>query len=84
MLLMDTGHHTLSCGSCGAPLRSLKLMPTTAPVAQPAVTHQPTPHTLRKLPKAAPAKRDKPLKRRKGLFRKFAEEAFELIEDILD
>ncbi|MEH6644063.1 hypothetical protein [Sulfitobacter sp.] len=46
--------------------------------AQPAISHQRVTPKLRKLPKA------KPVKKRKSLFRKFAEEAFDLVEDIFD
>lgn len=82
MLQLDAGHHTLTCGACGAPLQRMKVMPAATAAAKPAVTHQPQPAKLRPLPKAA--KPRKPAKKRKSLFRKFAEEAFDLVEDIFD
>ncbi|UWR27544.1 hypothetical protein K3757_06320 [Sulfitobacter sp. S223] len=75
---LDAGHHTLTCGACGAPLQQLKLLPVAAAPVRPAISHQPR---VRKLPKAKPTK---PVKRRKSLFRKLAEEAFDLVEDIFD
>ncbi len=85
MLRLDAGHHTLTCGACGAPLSQLKMLPTAVPAPRPAVTHQqPAAPNLRSLPKARAAKPVKPRKKRKSLFRRFAEEAFDLVEDILD
>ncbi len=82
MLRLDAGHHTLTCAACGAPLRQLKSLPVAQAPVQPAISHQPAAPVLRPLPKAAkPVKRPK---KRKGLFRKFAEEAFDLVEDIFD
>lgn len=82
MLRLDAGHHTLNCGACGAPLQRLKLMSVAVEPARPAVTHQPAAPKLRQLPKAVQP--SKPSKKRKSLFRKFAEEAFDLVEDIFD
>lgn len=83
MLRMGAGHHTLTCGACGAPLSSLKAIPTAPVPKQPAVTHQGG-GTLRKLPMAVAAKPRKSRKKRKGLFRKLAEEAFDFAEDAFD
>ncbi|QUJ75147.1 hypothetical protein KDD17_08895 [Sulfitobacter albidus] len=84
MLRLDAGHHTLTCGTCGAPLRDLKAMPLAKP-ATAAVSHQPAPK-LRSLPKAAAVKKSKPrkVKKRKSLWRKVASEAFDFVEDIFD
>lgn len=81
MLRLDAGHHTLTCGACGAPLQRLKALPAPQAPVKPAVSHQPVPLKLRNLPKAKPIK---PRKKRKGLLRKLAEEAFDLVEDIFD
>jgi hypothetical protein len=59
-------------------LQRLKALPVVPAPAQPAISHQRVTPKLRKLPKA------KPVKKRKSLFRKFAEEAFDLVEDIFD
>jgi hypothetical protein len=84
MLQLDAGHHTLTCAACGAPLRQLKMLPAATPQPRPAVTHQQPTARLHPLPKAKYAKPSKPRKKRKSLFRKFAEEAFDLVEDIFD
>lgn len=78
VLKLGEGHHTLTCRACGAPLNRLKALPQ--PVQARAVTHQ-APAKLRGMTKAKPVKRRKP---RKSLFRRFAEEAFDLVEDIFD
>ncbi|WP_299416747.1 hypothetical protein [uncultured Sulfitobacter sp.] len=90
MLRLGRGHHTLTCRACGAPLSALKAMPVAASTSQPAVSHQPVPPRPRQQPKPAkswfaqPAKPKKKYKKRKGLWRKIAEEAFDLVEDIFD
>jgi hypothetical protein len=87
VLRLDVGHHTLTCAACGAPLSKLKSMPISATMPQPAVTHQPAVLKMRKFPKSHDVRRSKPskrTKRRKSLLRKFAEEAFDLVEDIFD
>ena len=81
MLRAKLGQHTLSCGACGAPLRNLKMLPVTVPAPKPAISHQPRPA---KPAYAKPSKPSKKRKKRKSLFRKFAEEAFDLVEDIFD
>ena len=60
------------------------MMPAAAPLAKPAVTHQPAPLKLRSNPKPAYVKPAKRPKKRKSLFRKIAEEAFDFVEDIFD
>ncbi|MBB3993608.1 hypothetical protein GGR95_001239 [Sulfitobacter undariae] len=84
MLRLDAGHHTLTCGACGAPLRKLKMMPVAAAPAKCGISHQAASGKLRKLPKAKRAKPKKSCKKKKSLFRKFAAEAFDLVEDIFD
>jgi len=84
MLRLDAGHHTLTCGACGAPLRKLKMMPVAAAPAKCGISHQAKPAKIRKLPKAKRAKPVKKHNKKKSLFRKFAEEAFDLVEDIFD
>jgi hypothetical protein len=83
MLRLDAGHHTLTCGACGAPLQRMKLLPLASAPVQPAISHQPRAPKLRKLPRAE-VKPIKSRKKRKSLFRRFAEEAFDLVEDIFD
>jgi hypothetical protein len=59
-------------------------MPVAASIQKAGVTHQTKTPKLRNLPKAKPEKRVKRRKERKSVFRKFAEEAFDLVEDIFD
>lgn len=87
MLQVKAAQHTLTCSACGAPLGQLKMLPTPPPVAEPAITHQPAVAKFKAKPKPAYAKLSKPSKKRKkreSLFRKFAEEVFDFVEDILD
>ena len=81
MLRAEKGQHTLTCGACGAPLRRLKLLPTAAAAPKPAVTHQPRAMKPAYVKSYKPEKKGK---KRKGFLRKFAEEAFDLVEDIFD
>jgi len=80
MLQVNRTHHALSCASCGAPLQQLKMLPVQRPEPH-AVTHQPAP--LYKKPRRIEARKRKPL-RAGRFFRKLAEEAFDLVEDIFD
>jgi hypothetical protein len=86
--LLPLWHARHSAGSaCSAPLRQLKMLPTAPPVAKPAVTHQSSMSSPRAKVKHAavpPPKPSKPRKKRKSLFRKFAEEAFDFAEDAFD
>jgi hypothetical protein len=80
LVLRGRERHELSCASCGAPLHAMKML--RADHAHEA--SRPAP--VRSGPMAdpgrgAPVRRGKP---RKGFGRRFLEEAFDLIEDILD
>jgi hypothetical protein len=82
LVLRGRERHELSCASCGAPLHAMKML--RADHAGSAEAPRPAP--VRTGPMAEPgrgAPRRK-AKRRKGLGRRFLEEAFDLIEDILD
>lgn len=75
-LVLDRGRHELACSSCGAPLHDMKMLRR-----DPA----PAPRHAAPLHREKPAKlKTKPVKRRKGLFRKVFEEAIDAIEDIFD
>lgn len=86
-LVLGEDRHELVCSSCGAPLHDLKMLPKRAeaagqPAPRPGPRHAPKPvHPNQPHPKARKVKKPK---KRKGLFHKFAEEAFDLIEDIFD
>lgn len=86
VLRLDKQRHELSCGSCGAPLRDLKMLPVAGKKKSKAVSHQPD---LRRFPeksKAVAYKKTKPrkAKKRKGWFKDLAEDVFDLVEDIFD
>lgn len=85
MLKLDKGRHELACTNCGAPLRHMKMLSTAAP-ARAAVTHQAQVRQFAvsaKVKKSKPVKRSKPKKRKKW-FKDWAEDVFDLVEDILD
>jgi hypothetical protein len=84
-LRLEKGRHELSCASCGAPLRELKIMPK--PVGKaPAVSHQPKVRAFSKVakPKRMKKKKSDGWKKRKSWFKEFAEDAFDFVEDIFD
>jgi len=76
--------HELACGACGAPLHEMKWLKPRDPEQvvkrsppRPA-PHGHDPHNFREPP------RRKRGKRRKSLFKKVFEEAFDVIDDIFD
>lgn len=71
--------HELACGSCGAPLTRMKAL-RPGP-ADRAASHAPVKHPV-PINGKAPKKQKK--KKRKGLFRKLAEEVWDELEDIFD
>lgn len=84
--------HELACGSCGAPLHEMKWLKTGRDDGSVKRSpRQPAPHGDA-LPRDWTGGRDerppprprKPKKRRKGFLREMMEEAFDLIEDIID
>lgn len=85
-LKLEKGRHELSCASCGAPLRDLKMLPVARKPKRKAISHQPE---LRRFPektKAVSYKKSKPrkVKKRKGWLKDIAEEVFDFVEDIFD
>lgn len=85
-LKLAKGRHELSCAKCGAPLRSLKSLPVAAKPAKRAVSHQSTERRFAQKPKAVSNKKAKPrkVKKQRGWLKDFAEDVFELVEDIFD
>jgi hypothetical protein len=81
--------HELACGSCGAPLHEMKwLRADRDETAVKRSPRKPAPHGYGlpgpgRAPDGWDPARKKP-KRRKGLFRKVMEEAFDILEDIID
>lgn len=82
-LVLNEGRHELVCVACGAPLHKLKSLPVhhdREPAALPPGNRGRKPdHAACKPPRPRKAP-----KRRKSRTRWFLEEAFDLIEDILD
>ena len=75
----------LSCSACGAPLREMKMLRADHPQGGDVVRRSPT----RRRHAADPGGKPKPEARRrarprKGLWRRFLEEAIDLIEDVFD
>ena len=75
LVLRGKDKHELSCGNCGAPLRSLKMLPASQarPVSPPKQDKQ----------RSAPAR---PKKRRKGksFGRRVFSEIWDVIEDVVE
>ena len=79
-LVMDRARHELACASCGAPLHDLKMLKSDAAARAPVGHRQHGPAPQRR----DPPRKSKKQKPRKSLARRFLEEAFDAIEDILD
>lgn len=75
-LVLDTGRHELACSNCGAPLHDLKMIPKDASGDRELVTAR--------RPKPAKSAKKSKKKKRKSRWGELFEEAFDLIEDILD
>lgn len=91
LVLKGDVRHELACASCGAPLHDMKMMPGQEASHRridrnPKKSKRPevhaTPLSLWER-ESKPAKRKK-VKKRKGLGRRFFEEAFDALEDIFD
>ena len=86
LVLTGRERHELSCGTCGAPLHALKILPKqeTRAVGHKAVSHRPKPQKVREYEEAK--HRKKPGKRRKSksLGRKIWSEVWDVVEDIFD
>ena len=81
LVLAGEKQHELACGSCGAPLSQMKMLPAgqaSAPERAPARPARPASSHDRW------AKKGKAKTKRKGFGWKIAEELFDAIEDILD
>ncbi|WP_299141232.1 hypothetical protein [uncultured Tateyamaria sp.] len=76
LVLRGRDRHELACSNCGAPLHDLKMLPKKSKAAK-GDRELVKPSALR----AQPPKKSK---KRKSRWGDFFEEAFDLIEDILD
>ena len=88
LVLRGQERHELACSACGAPLHDLKLLKVEKPPKEERVripTYEPQYGiSHRPAPKKSKPKKKKYKPRRKGLFRKVLEEAFDVVEDIFD
>jgi hypothetical protein len=84
LVLKEQGRHELACGSCGAPLHDLKMLPKARVQDHETVRS----NAIRKpsIQSERYEKRRKPRKgkRRKGLVRWMLEEAWDTIEDAVE
>ncbi len=79
------GGHELACGSCGAPLHEMKWLKSPEPEQQPKRTVAPAvPGSRARWTPDDRYRRMKKPKKRKGLWKRALEEAFDVIEDIFD
>lgn len=82
LLLTGEERHELACSSCGAPLHDMKMLKKVRVQDNETLgRHRAVDHRRYDAQKY---ERFKPKKRRKGLLAKFAEEAFDILEDIFD
>ena len=87
VLKLAAGRHELSCASCGAPLRDLKMLPKASePAPAAAVSHHPPLRSFPQKPAAKAQRKAKPRKgkKRKAWFKDLAEDVFDFVEDIFD
>ncbi|MEL7117281.1 MAG: hypothetical protein AAGP08_17145 [Pseudomonadota bacterium] len=85
LVLKGRERHELACSACGAPLHDLKFFkapPKSKSKSKDGrdygISHRSPPKDYR------PSKKDTRKRKRKGGFRRFLEEAFDVIEDIID
>ena len=82
LVLKGRERHELACSACGAPLHDLKAFKkpredTRAMTREFGISHREPPKSYR------PERKDRRRKKKSG-FKRFFEEAFDVIEDILD
>ena len=86
LVLKGRERHELSCSACGAPLHEMKMLradhPQGGDVVRPSPLRTASAAGPARMPKHDPRRRK--VKKRKGFGRRLLEEAFDLIEDILD
>ena len=86
LVLTGRDRHELACSACGAPLHDLKALKVEKPSKrEPAPRYEPEYGISHHAPpKRAKAQKKKYKPRRKGLFKRVLEEAFDVVEDIFD
>ena len=86
LVLRGKTQHELSCGTCGAPLRAMKMLPTQS-AGQGVSTVSPNPKAKRKTAKqSAHFSKSQSKKRRKskGFGRRVFAEIWDVIEDVVE
>ena len=86
LVLRGKSRHELSCGSCGAPLHAMKMLPNSSQRrAQPTMA-QPSKEMQKPKQKAERGRPSRPKKRRKNnrFAHKLWEEVWDAVEDIFD
>ncbi|MEL6467741.1 MAG: hypothetical protein AAFQ58_22470 [Pseudomonadota bacterium] len=78
LVLRGKDRHELACSACGAPLHDLKML-RKAPKGERELVR---PSPVRSKPKQKPAKKKQ--RRKKSRWADFFEDAFDIIEDIID
>lgn len=85
LVLRGRDRHELSCATCGAPLHDLKMLRSDhagdRDLVRPSPVRAPMPGAPERVRKYDPRRRKK---KRKGLGRRFIEEAWDVLEDIFD
>lgn len=84
LVLSGTVRHELACRSCGAALHDLKRLKVDHDGQKGLVRPSPVRAAPARAPRPAPAPRPKKRKRRKSFGRRMLEEAWDVLEDILD
>lgn len=84
-LVLTRDRHELSCANCGAPLHEMKRLPQEHPgksdLVRPSAVRREPPSRKQQVREQRVMR---PKRRGKALFRRFVEEAFDVIEDIFD
>lgn len=81
-MLNGRDSHVLACRACGAPLRNLKMVPRDR--ATPRRAKGTVDHRMQAPLPPQKQMRAKKGRQRKSMFRRVMEEAFDVIEDIID
>lgn len=86
LVLKGKDRHELSCGTCGAPLHALKILPkqAQAPAPAKAISHRPKPQKVRDYEEAPHRKKPGKRKKSKSFGRKIWSEVWDVVEDIFD
>lgn len=76
--------HELACGRCGAPLHEMKALKQDTPRPQKRAVDRPVPYRDWDHDERHPPRKARKRKRRKSIWSRALEEAFDFVEDIFD